>query len=115
MKIITGKVGTGKTLEMIKQAHIKRFTIVVRKEWLTEAIRETAHNLGYIIPDPISYSEFLSSGLGMDTGNKYFIENIEEFLAYAFPQKSIKGFICDGENVTVMEKLSEGFFKRELI
>ena len=117
MKIITGLIGSGKTVEMIKQAHIQKFVIVTPYKSFAEELKKTAESMHLRICDPISFDEFLTLRnnqrcMGKENDSKYFIDHIELLLEKAFG--NISGFICEGEDITVMKRTEKGFYKTDI-
>ena len=117
MTIITGLIGSGKTVEMIKQAHKQKLVIVTQYKSFAGDLKNMAKQINIRICDPISYDEFLilrnnQRCMKREDTNKYFIDNIELFLERAFG--NVSGFICDGEEITVMKRTKDGFFKTDI-
>ena len=130
MTIVTGLIGTGKTVEMIKQCAKKRLTIVVERADRARDIEGMAKKIGTEPVNAITYDEFLSrhqrccATLKNEpcppncrcSGNaSYFIENIEGFMAKMFGAGTVQGFICEGEDVVVTAKDDKvGFYRKDL-
>jgi hypothetical protein len=72
MKIIGKPSGGGKTLELIKMSHLTSNYIVCSSKKEAGMVEDMAKELGYKIPLPITYDEFINK--------KYYGKNIKGFL-----------------------------------
>lgn len=111
MKIITGKLGSGKSFEMVRFACRNDLTIVFKYKELADNAKQIAflnfhHNL-----KTISYYDFLNN---VKTSNeKYIIDDIEQFLSSL--NTNIEGFVYNGDDITFTEKINNKYYKQDLI
>lgn len=111
MKIITGKLGSGKTFEMIRHACRNDLTVVFKyKEFADEARRLAFLNFHHDLKT-ISYNDFLNNV--KTSQEKYIIDDIESFLSML--NKDISGFVYNGDDVTFTERVNDKYYKQELI
>lgn len=111
MKIITGKLGSGKTFEMIRYASRNDLTIVFKYKELADEARRIAylnfhHNLKTVL-----YKDFLNNVKTSE--EKYIIDDIEQFLSSL--NTNIEGFVYNGDDITFTEKVNNKYYKQELI
>lgn len=116
MQIITGKIGSGKTFEMIRQAVKQNLTIVCRfeeqkQEYVFLAKKYFSCNLKAII-----YDQFLNDSriYGRSGDEKFIIDDIEIFLKYVFQRRNVDGFVYNGTDITFTEKINDEFYKKNL-
>lgn len=119
MTIVTGLVGSGKTVEMIKQCAEKRLTIVVEYEDWKRAVYDMSKTLRAPV-DVITFREFLERNnkahccCRCQSGG-YFIDGIDRFMAFMVGDGIVRGFTCDGEGVVVTAKKDGvGFYKKDI-
>ncbi len=60
MRVIIGAPGSGKTLELIKMSAARGYRIVCDTLQRAEKIQAQAKEMGYDIPQPVSFTTFLS-------------------------------------------------------
>lgn len=118
MKVITGLIGSGKTIEMLKQCSKDRLTIVVEHRQFRDELIKQAKDL-HLYVEGVTYAEFLAEfrdHLDLSRkllGGKYFIDNVERFFDVAFGANVVRGFTCDGEEMTVTVRGKQGDFYRK--
>ena len=106
MRIITGAIGSCKTVAMIKRCCAHNLTILTRNYETKSFLQETARNLYFKLKEPETYSDFFKedNSVGREK-EKFFIEDIASFLEFIFqPNCSIEGFVCEGEDVSVLTR-----------
>lgn len=121
MVVVTGLVGTGKTVEALKQCARNRWTFVT--EYLREVgeIQALAKKLKLQV-DVVSQEALASAYsarpgrlLGIDVSPAgYYIGNMNSFLKSIFGE-GLKGFTCEGEDLIITckdEKL--GFYRKDI-
>lgn len=104
MEILTGKVGCGKTVALIKKAFADNATIVVFNtiavQHFSDACKdvEKATGFEYTKLDIITFDSFIKN---KDHTKVYYIDQIDlclqEFTGY------VKGFSCDAEDIVWLE------------
>jgi len=109
MQILTGKIGTGKTIGLIELAHKNNGILVVWNNDQGHLMKDNLKCLSSYYNDitfenipVITYNELINkklSGKNKDDA-KYYIDRIELFLEMF----KVSGFSCDGENVIIREK-----------
>lgn len=118
MTIVTGLVGSGKTVEMVKQCADRGLTIVVEREEWKRAVYDIAKTLKANV-EVITFREFTERS---DTRcccrvhrTGYFIDRIDRFMAYLVGGDLVRGFTCDGEGIVVTAKKDGvGFYKKDI-
>ena len=86
MRIICGPAGSGKTTQFIRIAAKHNYYIVVKNGDEARRVKHEAIKIGYDIPFPLTYREFLEK--------QYF-------------GRGIKGFLIDNVDM-MLQELSEG-------
>ena len=83
MKIIYKPRQAGKTTELIKLASKNNYSLIVCHNRV-EATRifHCAKRIGYAIPMPITYYEFLDKGFYGKNIDSFLIDNVKKFLQY---------------------------------
>ena len=61
MKIILDKKGSGKTIRLVVESHVKNIPIMTVNRQMVKNIKESAKWLGLKIPEPICLDEFLKN------------------------------------------------------
>lgn len=115
MQIITGKIGSGKTIEMIRQAIRQNLTIVCRLEEQKHTYINLAKEKLNSKLQVITYDTFLNKGkmIGRNRDERFIIDDIETFFKCNF-NRNIVGFLYDGTDITFTEKINGEFYKKDL-
>lgn len=88
MNIITGKKGSGKTSEVIKESSRLQVPILVPYEKMKDTYKDMARDLGVFIPEPLTFSEarsirgrnLLSTSFVSDPPLKVLIDDLDYFM-----------------------------------
>ena len=120
MVIVTGLVGTGKTVEALKQCARNRWTFVTEYREGVGAIQALAKKLKLqvdVVPCAALASDYSVQPGPLSTdasGAGYYIGNMNSFLKSIFGE-GLKGFTCEGEDLIITckdEKL--GFYRKDI-
>jgi len=82
MILIVGGRGSGKTTKLIKKSSHSGSLIVCRSLFEARDIIRQAKELGFSIPEPISYDQLLKANL-VKKDQGVLIDNAESFIRYA--------------------------------
>lgn len=81
MKIIHNERQTGKTTELIKMCSRDRYSLIVAPNRLMcNAILKQSIELGYDIPNPITFKEFIEGKYCKAHIEKFYIDELESCL-----------------------------------
>ena len=119
MTIVTGKAGSGKTVEMVKQCAKQNLVAVVEFNDYKQVLNDLAQNLGCRGLVVVTYREFIDLFYGQGRGHaktgRYFIDDIRRFFECAYGAGTVEGFVCDGEDLVITAKdPAVGFYKKDL-
>ena len=89
MKIITGTPGSGKTTLLIERAAATGETIVCGSGERKDLVIALAKRLGYEIPTPISYFDFLERRYSMGETKGFLVDDLDEFFAKVSPHRVV--------------------------
>lgn len=121
MTIITGKIGSGKTVELVRYAFKNNCTIICQFEESIKCIQDLSQRLYGRDVKVISYSTFFYNGYfrGRNDNTKYVIDSIESFLMRLMTERgstsSIEGFTCDGEDIIFKERINDEYYSKHLV
>ena len=121
MTIITGKIGSGKTVELVRYAFKNNCTIICQFEESIKCIQDLSQRLYGRDVKVISYSTFFYNGCfsGRNDDTKYVIDSIEFFLMRLMAERgstsSIEGFTCDGEDIIFKERINGEYYSKHLV
>jgi len=83
MQINIGKRNSGKTTHLIRKSAATSDVIVCRCSRTARLIKDRAKAMGYNIPNPISYDNFIRKDwLGGDRNMKFMIDDAHDLLSY---------------------------------
>lgn len=85
MKIISGTPGSGKTTQLIERSATTGDKIVCASGERINSVMSLATHLGYQIPIPISYSDFLNKRYAMGGNLGFLIDDLEDFFGVISP------------------------------
>jgi hypothetical protein len=85
MKVIDKTRQSGKTTELIKMCHSRHGYIVCSSRDEALRIHKVSRDLGYKIPLPITYDEFIQKRYYAYGGNVIYIDNVEMLLRAMTP------------------------------
>jgi adenylate kinase family enzyme len=91
MKAIIGKRGAGKTTRLIRMSAETGCYIVAQIDWVP-SIAEQAKKMGFQIPYPLSYQEFLRGQYYLKGIKGFLIDDVAGLLRDMAPPDSIKAF-----------------------
>lgn len=131
MVIVTGLVGTGKTVEALKQCARHQWVFVTEYSQSISVLQEMAKKLKLRV-DITTYAGLVSRYLfggecrihhyraelakarRGEPGSGFYIDNIEGFLKFLFGD-NVKGFTCEGEDLVVTCKDEKiGFYRKDI-
>ena len=121
MTIITGKIGSGKTTELVRYAIKNNCTIICQFEEHIKCMQDLSQRLYGRDVKAISYSNFFYNGCfrGRKDNTKYVIDNIECFLMRLMTERgstsSIEGFTCEGEDIIFKERINGEYYSKHLV
>jgi len=119
--IITGKIGSGKTVELVRYAFKNNCTIICQFEESIKCIQDLAQRLYGRDVKAISYSTFFYNSCfhRRNDNTKYVIDSIESFLMRLMTERgstsSIEGFTCDGEDIIFKERINGEYYSKHLV
>ena len=114
MKIIYKERNGGKTTELIKLSHETKHYIVCSKHDEAICLFNEAKEMGYDIPQPITYYEFVNGKYGEFVGG-FLIDNVECLLEYIskVPITAITLTKNEGLNLRELGKKFDDALKKE--
>jgi len=119
--IVTGKIGSGKTVELVRYAYKHNCTIICQFEESIKCMQDLSQRLYGRDVKAISYSKFFHNRYfcGRKDNTKYVIDNIEFFLMRLMTERgstsSIEGFTCDGEDIIFKERINGEYYSKHLV
>lgn len=114
MVVVTGLIGTGKTVEAIKQCARHHWVFVTEYPETAYHIQELARRLKLKV-EVTTYARLTDIARRNPGGaSGYFIEDINSFMNYMLGD-TVRGFICEGEDVIVTCKDDKlGFYRKDI-
>lgn len=114
MKIIYKEKNGGKTMELIKLSHETKHYIVCHKLEEANCIFNEAKEMGYDIPLPITYHEFIKGKYG-EFVSGFLIDNVDCLLEYIskVPITAITLTKESGVNLKELEKKLDDALEKE--
>lgn len=102
MKVITGKMGSGKTTTLIKMSAETGYTLVVRSSMIG-IIEATARTLKITIPTPLSYYDIIERRYLGQNHKGLLIDDFEDFLSHilSIPVEAVS---TRSENIVEVKK-----------